>query len=87
MAHHYSGLVVVERRNYRHYFIVHTAPDEVDWKDTITNIDEIMTPEKCIEYFSQEPKGSKFDNYEWAYPEKQADSLAGWLMDGQDGNV
>jgi len=75
MAHHYSGFVVVERRNYRHYFVVHTTPEEVDWKDTITNIDEVMTPEKCIEYFEQEPKGSKFDNYEWSYPEKRADSV------------
>ncbi|KAJ4348735.1 uncharacterized protein N0V89_010113 [Didymosphaeria variabile] len=81
MAHHYSGLVVIERRNYRHYFVVHTNPEMVDWKETITNIDEVITPEKCIEYFEQEPKGSKFDNYEWAYPEKRADSVTAPLPD------
>lgn len=75
MAHHYSGLVIMERRNYRHYFVVHTDPGEVDWKETITTIDEVITPEKCIEYFEQEPKGSKFDNYEWAYPPKRTDSV------------
>jgi chromo domain-containing protein 1 len=75
MAHHYSGLVVTERRNYRHYFVVHTNPEMVDWKETIMNIDEIITPEKCVEYFEQEPKGCKFDNFEWSYPAKKADSL------------
>ncbi|KAK7185445.1 hypothetical protein PSPO01_08561 [Paraphaeosphaeria sporulosa] len=74
MTHHYSGLVVMERRNYRHYFVVHTNPEMVDWKETITNIDEVITPEKCIEYFEQEPKGSKFDNYEWSYPAKRTGS-------------
>lgn len=75
MACHYSGLVVMERRNYRHYFVVHTNPEMVDWKETITNIDEVITPQKCIEYFEQPPKGSKFDNYEWSYPAKRTDSV------------
>ncbi|KAL5424987.1 hypothetical protein PMIN07_010671 [Paraphaeosphaeria minitans] len=81
MAHHYSGLVVMERRNYRHYFVVHTSPEMVDWKETITNIEEVITPEKCIEYFEQAPKGSRFDGYEWSYPTKRTDSVTALSSD------
>ncbi|KAJ4289546.1 hypothetical protein N0V90_010875 [Kalmusia sp. IMI 367209] len=67
MIDHFSALVIMERRNYRQYFVVHPEPGDVDWKASITNIDEIMTPEKCIEYFEADSKGNRFDNFEWAF--------------------
>ncbi|KAF1979178.1 hypothetical protein BU23DRAFT_595140 [Bimuria novae-zelandiae CBS 107.79] len=76
MAQHYSALIVEERRHYRSYFVVHPQPEQVDWKDTITNIDEVLTPERCIEYFEQEAKGNRFENYAWAYPLKSGDEGA-----------
>lgn len=72
MVDHFASLVVLERRKYRHFFVVHTEPNEVDWKLRITNINEVLTPEKCVEYFEAEPRGSRFDNYEWAYEDKDS---------------
>ncbi|KAF2710940.1 hypothetical protein K504DRAFT_465972 [Pleomassaria siparia CBS 279.74] len=70
MVEMYAGLVVDRRRDYRQYFVVHTQPSEVSWKDNCQNMDEIMTPQECIEYFEQPAKGNRFEFYDWAFSEK-----------------
>ncbi|KAF2878196.1 hypothetical protein BDV95DRAFT_480552 [Massariosphaeria phaeospora] len=65
----YSGMLIEHRQSYRQYFVVHTEPEKATWQNSITNIDEVMTPEKCIEYFEQPSKGNRFEFYDWAFPE------------------
>ena len=67
MVEMYAGLCIDRRRDYRSYSVVHTEPTQTDWKKTCQNIDEIMTPEKCIEYLEQPAEGNRFDFYEWAF--------------------
>lgn len=71
MVQYFAGVVVDQRKWYRHYFVVHTEPEKVNWKSTVQNIDEIMTPKKCIEILEQPSKGSRFDFYEWQFAEKE----------------
>ena len=67
----YAETILDLQRRYRHYFVVHTEPTKVDWQSRWQHIDEIMTPEKCIEYFEQPAKESRFNFYGWAFPEKK----------------
>jgi chromo domain-containing protein 1 len=71
---YWSQIMVQLRRDYRSFFVVHTEPSKVDWQEQLQHIDEIMTPEKCIEYFEQPAQGNRFDFFEWAFEEKQ-----GWF--------
>lgn len=66
----YSEMMIDQARDYRHYFVVHTEPDRVDWHEQWQHIEEIMTPEKCVEYIQQPAKGNRFDFFDWAYLEK-----------------
>lgn len=71
----YAGTVVELRRMYRHYFVVHTEPTKVDWKTRWLHLDEVLTPEKCIEYLEKPPaKGNRIDFQSWRFPEKPAEN-------------
>lgn len=70
MVQMYAGLTIDHRRHYRQFFVVHTQAINADWKETCQNLDEIITPEKCIQYFEQPAEGNRFDFYEWAFPNK-----------------
>ncbi|KAF2182796.1 hypothetical protein K469DRAFT_711489 [Zopfia rhizophila CBS 207.26] len=63
------------KRDYRHFFVVHTGAelrdDAIEWMMRWKHLEEVMTPEKCIEYFEQPPKGNRFDFFEWLFPEKK----------------
>ncbi|KAF2121272.1 hypothetical protein BDV96DRAFT_563903 [Lophiotrema nucula] len=67
----YAEVILDLRKSYRQYLVVHTEPTKVDWQSRWQHIGEIMTPEKCIEYFQQPPKDCRFNFYEWAFPEKK----------------
>ena len=49
----FAGTVIDLRRDYRHFSVVHTEPSKVDWQSRWNNIDEVMTPEQCIEYLQR----------------------------------
>lgn len=83
MVNHYSGLVVVESRLYRQFFVVHTDAVGIgaQWKETFANIDEVMTGERCVEYFECGTKGNRFENWAWMFEEREEDS--GVEVDGE----
>lgn len=71
MIQYYVGLLIDMRRDYRHFYVVHTEPSAPyvrTWK-TIQNIANVMTPEQLIEELRKPGKVSKIDFYEWAMPE------------------
>jgi chromo domain-containing protein 1 len=56
MIRYYAGLQCDLRRDYRHFFVVHTEPaaDSANqWKEEIQSIAEVITPEQCIEELSK----------------------------------
>jgi chromo domain-containing protein 1 len=59
----FAGTVIDLRRDYRHFSVVHTEPSKVDWQSRWHNIDEVMTPEQCIEYLEQPAHGNRFEFY------------------------
>lgn len=51
MIQYYSTLQIDMRRDYRHFFVVHTEPSAAyvkDWKQEMQNIAEVITPEQCV---------------------------------------
>jgi chromo domain-containing protein 1 len=72
MVQMYAGLAIDHRRHYRQYYVVHTCSTKSSWKETCQNISEVISPDRCIEYFQQSAEGPEamFDFYEWAFPEK-----------------
>lgn len=70
MVQMYAGFTVDHRRHYRQFFVVHTHAINAEWEETCQNLNEIITPEKCIQYFEQPAIGNRFDFYEWAFPYK-----------------
>ncbi|KAF2688760.1 hypothetical protein K458DRAFT_428271 [Lentithecium fluviatile CBS 122367] len=78
MIQYFGGMLIDLRHDYRQYFVVHTDPhgeDAKNWKAQIQNIDEVMSPEKFIEEFQGEPRGNRFDFFEWSFPlKKRVDS-------------
>ncbi|PVH94723.1 hypothetical protein DM02DRAFT_692527 [Periconia macrospinosa] len=84
MVEHFSSMVIEQRQSYRKFFVVHTQPDSVaarDWKKRIGILDEVLTPERCIEELEKDPKGNRFDFFEWAF-EKKADGGQGGCEEG-----
>jgi len=56
MIRYYAGLQVEMRRDYRHFFVVHTepfAPCVRQWKKEIQTIAEVITPEQCVAELSK----------------------------------
>jgi chromo domain-containing protein 1 len=73
----YAGTVVELRHMYRQYFIVHTEPSKVNWKSRWLHLDEVLTPEKCIEYLEQpSAKGNRIDFQSWRFPAKSTQPTA-----------
>jgi chromo domain-containing protein 1 len=56
MIRYYAGLQSDLRRDYRHFFIVHTDPTAdcaKQWKEEIQSIAAVITPEQCVEELSK----------------------------------
>jgi chromo domain-containing protein 1 len=52
MIRYYAGLQSDLRRDYRHFYVVHTEPTAdcaKQWREEIQSIAEVITPEQCIE--------------------------------------
>ncbi|KAF1829423.1 hypothetical protein BDW02DRAFT_561180 [Decorospora gaudefroyi] len=72
MIRYYAGLHIDMRRDYRHFFIVHTEPAASyaqQWKQEIQTISEIITPEQCAQELSKKGEESMFDFYVRFMPE------------------
>ena len=68
------------RRHYRNFYVVHTEPGAncaQHWKDTIHNISDVITPERCAEELEKPSKGSLFDFLDWAMEPKGEGDDAG----------
>ena len=64
MIRYYAGLQVDMRRDYRHFYVVHTeprAPCVQRWKQEIQTIAEVLTPERCMNELKKEDKESSID--------------------------
>lgn len=60
MIRYYAGLQVDLRRDYRHFFVVHTepgAPYIQRWKEEIQTIAGVITPEECIKELENHESG------------------------------
>lgn len=71
MIRHFAGLQIDLRRDYRHFFVVHTepsAPCVQQWKDEIQTIAEVITPEKCEVELLKSSDRSMFDFCEQYMP-------------------
>ena len=67
MIRYYAGLQVDMRRDYRHFYVVHTEPKEKyvqEWKQEIQTIADVITPEQCINEMLKDGQDSMFDFYE-----------------------
>lgn len=70
MIRYYAGLHVDTRRDYRHFYIVHTdrsGPCVQQWQREVQTLTDIMTPEQCIQELSKDEgdqNDQKFDFYE-----------------------
>ncbi|KAF2640478.1 hypothetical protein P280DRAFT_507175 [Massarina eburnea CBS 473.64] len=74
MVEYFGGMLNSLRKEYRHYFVVHTEPNSVvarDWKKRIAVVDEVLSPEQCVREFEGPAKGNRFEFYEWAFPAKR----------------
>lgn len=72
----YADLQVSLRRNYRHFYVVHTEPDgklAQNWKSRVHTIAEVITPERCVEELSKASKESLFDFMDWAMDPKEGE--------------
>ena len=59
---------------------MHTEPESAcaqQWKASIHNIADVVTPERCIEELSKPSKESLFDFLDWAMGLKEKKSDAG----------
>lgn len=71
MIRYYASLQIDMRRDYRHFFVVHTDPSAAcvaKWKQEIQSIGDVITPEQCISELSMDGVGlgkeQLFDFYE-----------------------
>jgi len=67
MIRYYAGLQVDMRRDYRHFYVVHTEPMASyvkDWKQEIQTIAEVITPEQCIKELKKSGQDSMFNFFE-----------------------
>ena len=66
-----ADTVMGNRREYRHFFVVHTEPDKVNWKIRWQHLDKVMTIEECIEELEKpSAKGNLIDFWSWRFPPK-----------------
>ncbi|KAF2471391.1 uncharacterized protein BDR25DRAFT_303413 [Lindgomyces ingoldianus] len=70
MIEFYAQWMIDHARDYRHFFVVHPEPERTDWEAKWAHLDEVITPDECIEYFSMPPKGARFDFFEWSFSRK-----------------
>ncbi|KAF2826247.1 hypothetical protein CC86DRAFT_350806 [Ophiobolus disseminans] len=82
MIRYYAGLHIEMRRDYRHFFVVHTKPFVPcvrKWKQEIQTIAEVITPEQCVAELQkdadQESRGQMFDFGEKYMPEGKVDTV------------
>ena len=71
MLRYYSAIQTDLRRDYRHFYVVHTepsAPCVQQWTQELQTIAEVMTPEQCVNELSQPSADSKFDFLDLAMP-------------------
>ncbi|KAH7089551.1 hypothetical protein FB567DRAFT_466673 [Paraphoma chrysanthemicola] len=57
MIRYYAGLQVDMRRDYRHFFVIHTEPFATcvrQWKQEIQTIADVLTPEQCVAELAKE---------------------------------
>jgi chromo domain-containing protein 1 len=76
------------RRHYRSFYVVHTEPGAncaQHWKDTIHNISDVITPERCAEELEKPSKDSLFDFLDWAMEPKEKGNDAG--VGSEDGSM
>jgi chromo domain-containing protein 1 len=67
MIRYYAALQVDMRRDYRHFYVVHTepqAPYVTKWKNEIQTIAEVITPEQCIKEFRKAGQDGMFNFHE-----------------------
>jgi chromo domain-containing protein 1 len=73
MIRYYAGAQIDMRRDYRHFYVIHTdrlALHAKQWKQEIQTLTDIITPERCIaELSGDEGKQPMFDFYEEMYAE------------------
>jgi chromo domain-containing protein 1 len=71
MLRYYSAVQTDMRRDYRHFYVVHSdpsAPCVQQWKQELQTIAEVMTPEQCVSELSRPWKESKFNFLDFAMP-------------------
>ncbi|CAE7195442.1 hypothetical protein PTNB85_05861 [Pyrenophora teres f. teres] len=64
MIRYYAGLQIDLRRDFRHFFVVHTEPSAPyvhRWMEEIQTIAAVITPEQCVEELSMDERDSMFD--------------------------
>ncbi|KAJ5056159.1 hypothetical protein J3E72DRAFT_226426 [Bipolaris maydis] len=67
MMRYFAGLHVDLRRDYRHFFLVHTdaqAGVVQQWRDEIQTIGRVMSPRQCVQELEKESRVSMIDFYE-----------------------
>ncbi|KAJ8108281.1 hypothetical protein OPT61_g8279 [Boeremia exigua] len=78
MVGYYAAMQSADmRRAYRQFYVVHTepgAPCAQQWKTSIHNIADVITPERCIKELSKASKESLFDFLDWAMSPKEKNS-------------
>jgi chromo domain-containing protein 1 len=74
MIRYYAGVQIDMRRDYRHFYVVHTdrlAIHAKQWKQEIQTLTDVITPERCIAELSgdgaNDGKQPLFDFYEEMY--------------------
>ncbi|CAN9359619.1 unnamed protein product [Alternaria sp. RS040] len=83
MIRYYAGLQVDMRRDYRHFYVVHTEPKAKyvqEWKQEIQTIADVITPEQCINEMLKDGQDSMFDFYERFMADNE--SFKGVVKDG-----
>lgn len=64
MIRYYGTLQVDMRRQYRHFYVVHTepqAPYVQQWKNELQTIADVITPEQMVEELKKGSRESLFD--------------------------
>lgn len=68
MMRYYAGLHVDMRRDYRHFYLVHTDPRAgvvQQWRDEMQTIGRVMSPRQCVQELEKESRVSMIDFCEW----------------------
>ena len=82
MVRYYAGLQVELRRDYRHFFVVHTEPQATQqWRQEMQTIADVLTPQQCVEELQKESDFSMFDFCERFIPEQENNREAEGFLD------